>query len=166
MEEARRLTAEVEKRCPFGAAMGVEGPGEGIVWTPAEGVDSVPNGPAFWIKTEAEDFEGRAARKNEKAAKPLDELEKEATAKAFAERACHERRLEQDWDYLREVHLERDMKSMQMFLSWVAGDVEVEEKEDIAELKLGKRWRTLVSKTAREWYLGQLKEHADGNAPD
>lgn len=158
--------AEVEKRCPFGAAMGVEGPGEGTVWTPAEGADSVPNDPAFWIKTKVEDFEGRAARKNGKAAKPLDELEKEAAAKAFAERACHERRLEQGWDYLREVHVERDMKGMQMFLSWVAGDVEVEEKEDIAEPKLGKRWRILVSRMARECYLGQLKEHADGNALD
>lgn len=166
MEEARRLTEEVEKRCPFGAATGVEGPGEGIVWTPAEGADSVPNDPAFWIKTKVEDFEGRAARKNGKAAKPLDELEKEAAAKAFAERACHERRLEQGWYYLREVHVERDMKGMQMFLSWVAGDVEVEEKEDIAELKLGKRWRILMSRTAREWYLGQLKEHVDGNALD
>ncbi|EOD53165.1 hypothetical protein UCRNP2_33 [Neofusicoccum parvum UCRNP2] len=107
---ARRLADEVRARCPFGAALGVEGPGEGIVWTPAAGA---PNVPAFWLKTKGEGFEGRPSRVP---AAPRDNAGQEAAA-AFARVACCERRLEQGWDYLREIHIPRDMAGLPRFMA-------------------------------------------------
>ncbi|KAI0741927.1 hypothetical protein C8Q80DRAFT_1123671 [Daedaleopsis nitida] len=106
LAEARRLTAEVHARCPFGAALGVEGPGEGIVWNPSPD-QGVLNEPDLWLKTKGEDFEGRPKKDSNENVVAKDE-DKKAAVEAFVCRACHERRLEQGWDYLREMHVERN----------------------------------------------------------
>lgn len=165
LAEARRLTAEVYARCPFGAALGVEGPGEGIVWNPSPD-QGVPNVPDLWLKTKGEDFDGRSKKgPNENAAAAKDG-DKKKVVEAFVGRACHERRLEQGWDYLREMGVERNTKSIQTFLSWVTRDIEVEEKEDIAELDLGSDWKIAAIRVARIWYLAQLKKGGKDNAAD
>ncbi|KAL1629244.1 hypothetical protein SLS56_005467 [Neofusicoccum ribis] len=153
---ARRLADEVGARCPFGAALGVEGPGEGIVWTPAAGA---PNVPAFWLKTKGEGFEGRPSRVP---AAPRDDARQEAAA-AFARAACHERRLEQGWDYLREMHIPRDMTGLSRFMAWVIGDVEVEERSEIGELGVEKVWEKEAFRIGKGWYVRRLAEGEGGD---
>ncbi|KAL1613853.1 hypothetical protein SLS54_010199, partial [Diplodia seriata] len=162
---ARRLTSAVHARCPFGASLGASGPGEGIVWTPAgpptrgDRELDVPNAPGFWLKTKAENFEGGPRRREQAPAR--DEHE-ERVVEAFLRRACCRGRLEQGWDYLREMHVERNIKGLGRFLSWVLDDVQVEEKEEIAELKLSGSWKKGALNMARTWYLKQL-EKRNGN---
>ncbi|KAL1636964.1 hypothetical protein SLS58_009571 [Diplodia intermedia] len=168
LAEARRLTDAVHARCPFGASLGAEGPGEGIVWTPGpmrgdRELDDVPNVPGFWLKTKAEDFEGgRPRRRDPNEQAPARDEVKERVVEAFLRRACYQGRLEQGWDYLREMHVERDVKGLGRFLSWVLDDIQVEEKEEIAELKLSGSWKKGAINLARTWYLRQL-EKGNGN---
>ncbi|KAB2573889.1 Glutamate carboxypeptidase tre2 [Lasiodiplodia theobromae] len=164
LAEARRLTAEVYARCPFGAALGVEGPGEGIVWNPSPD-QGVPNVPDLWLKTKGEDFDERS-KKGPKENAVAKDGDKKKAVEAFVGRTCHERRLEQGWDYLREMGVERNTKGIQTFLSWVTRDIEVEEKEEIVELNLGTDWKIAVTRMARTWYLAQLEKGGRDNAAD
>jgi hypothetical protein len=159
MTEARRLTSEVYTRCPFGASLGIEGPGEGIVWNPAPD-QGIPNVSEFWLKTKGEDFEGTRMAPSEKSLKKgragKDKM------KTFIDRVCHERRFEQGWDYLMEMHVERDKKGIQTFMDWITRDIEIEEVEEITEHGLGTQWKKPVMAVARTWYLHQLEEDVQG----
>ena len=117
MEAAKKLTLEVEASCPFGRAMGVEGPGEGIVWVPAPS-SVLPNTAALWLKTKGEHFAATNSMPN---ILP-DHVDRRARAKAFAAAACTKSRLEQGWQYLEEMGIERSMKGYAELLRWEKGD--------------------------------------------
>ena len=151
MVEAKRLTLEVVASCPFGQAMGVEGPGEGVVWVPAA-KSGIPNTEAFWLKTKGEQF---ATSKSMPKVHP-DEAGLRGRQKAFAAAVCTESRLEQGWQYLLEMRLERSMKALPDFLRWMVGDIEVEEKREIEELKLGGAWKE-IGRMAKQWFESKLK---------
>ena len=159
MAEAKRLTMEVDASCPFGKALGLEGRGEGIVWVPAADSD-LPNISDFWLKTKGEQF---AVTKPTPKPKPTaEQLDLRDRAKAFVAATCTPPRMEQGWQYLAEMGIEQSMKGMGAFLKWIVSDIEVEEKREIAEEKLGNAWKAEVSRMAKGWFETRVREEKDG----
>ncbi|KAK3644325.1 hypothetical protein LTR22_015235 [Elasticomyces elasticus] len=156
--EAKILTLGVADACPFGKAMGVDGKGEGIVWTPSR-LSDLPNTEDFWLKTKEEHFRSVAVpQRKEKLPESADAREK---AKAFAELNCTEGRLEQAWAYLLEMGVGRDMKGMSTFLGWMTKDIEVEEKREIESGGFGRMWKGEVARVAKVWYERKLVEEEE-----
>ena len=153
MARARAHTEEVCKSCSFGRLLGAEGAGEGVVYAPA--ADSpLPNESCFWLKVKGEDFMTFSRLPKAK----LDNADAREKARLFAESVCTEPRLEQGWQYLAEMGIERSMMGLGAYLSWVVKDIAVEEKSEIEELGVEKLWKGEVSRIAKEWYLRRLKE--------
>ncbi|KAK5742968.1 hypothetical protein LTR17_002980 [Elasticomyces elasticus] len=158
LAQAKKLTLKVADVCPFGEAMGVEGKGEGIVWTPSR-LSNLPNTEDFWLKTKEEHFRSVAVpQRKERLPESADAREK---ARAFAELNCTEGRLEQAWAYLLEMGVGRDMKGMSTFLGWMTKDIEVEEKREIESRGFGRMWKGEVARVAKRWYEWKLVEEAE-----
>ncbi|KAK4945876.1 hypothetical protein LTR10_014967 [Elasticomyces elasticus] len=158
LAEAKILTLGVADACPFGKAMGVDGKGEGIVWTPSR-LSDLPNTEDFWLKTKEEHFRSVAVpQRKEKLPESADAREK---AKAFAELNCTEGRLGQAWAYLLEMGVGRDMKGMSTFLGWMTKDIEVEEKREIESGGFGRMWKGEVARVAKVWYERKLAEEEE-----
>ncbi|KAK4896417.1 hypothetical protein LTR27_005629 [Elasticomyces elasticus] len=158
LAQAKKLTLKVADSCPFGEAMGVDGKGEGIVWTPSR-LSILPNTEDFWLKSKEEHFRFvPVPQRKERLPESADAREK---AKAFAELNCTEGRLEQAWAYLLEMGVERDMKGMSTFLGWMTKDIEVEEKREIESGGFGRMWKGEVARVAKGWYEWRLVEEAE-----
>ncbi|KAK3117702.1 hypothetical protein LTR53_000631 [Teratosphaeriaceae sp. CCFEE 6253] len=156
LAEAKGLTLAVAAACPFGAAMGVSGAGEGIVWTPSAGGE-LPNRPEFWLKTKGEHFHQRAGQRA-RTANALNAASVKERGKLFAEECCSEGRLEQGWAYLLEMGVERSMRGIGVFLKWVTTDIEVEEKREIEAGGVGLAWKGEVIRIAKAWYEKMMEE--------
>lgn len=153
MKEAEKLTMQIVESCPFGKVFGVDGSGEGIVWTPASHT-ALPNASELWYKTKLETF--RTPVIKAQPTKDPTAVERSARAKQFAEVICSEARMEQAWDYLRETGLEQSKKSMGSFLSWLWNDIEVEEKVEIQEADVGSDYKVEGARIAKTWFLAKL----------
>ena len=147
-------TMAVERECPFSKSFGVSGVGEGIVWkaAPPLGEDA-----RFWVKTKGPLH--RVSNTDELKKVPpganADEVEK---AKAFAQAAVTEMRLQQGWDYLGEMGIGRDTKAVPRMMKWVCDDVMIEEKIKMEELSVDKKsLRKAVGEMARDWFLRQIE---------
>ena len=151
-------TMAVEKECPFSKSFGVSGVGEGIVWKSAHplGEDA-----RFWVKTKGPLH--RVSNTDElKKAPPTANADEGEKARAFAQAAVTEMRLQQGWDHLGEMGIERDMKAVPRMMKWVCDDVMIEEKMKMEELGVDKKnLRKAVGEMARDWFLKRLGEGAD-----
>jgi len=138
------LTEVVEAKCPVGAHFGVEGVGEGIVWsctTPGWG-DQI-----FKVKGE------KHSSSKVKTLAAVD-VEVQASIEAFVESVCTENRLEQG---LGLVSL--DQTSIGPFLKWVGNDVIKEESDTMAASGLEqKQVMGAVNRKARDWFLNRLNK--------
>lgn len=154
LAEAKHLTLEVATSCPFARALGVEGVGEGIVWTPSPN-SALPNISEFWLKTKSETFAASAYQVKDALAKQADVR---ARCRLFAEATATPVRLDQGWQYLAEMGIERNKLATGQFLGWMVNDIEIEEKTVIHEECLGNAWKREVSRMAVEWYQKRLRE--------
>lgn len=144
------LTTEVEKQCPVGAAFGIDGIGEGIVWrcvTPGwESSD-------FWFKVKGE-------KHSESKVKVLAEIDTEAMfqAEQFVTRAVTEQRLEHGLQNLRDEQMKPfEMSSIGDFLRWVFNDILKEEADVIAMSGLDpKKLGGPIAIKAKRWYIERL----------
>ncbi|KAK3072168.1 hypothetical protein LTR53_007314 [Teratosphaeriaceae sp. CCFEE 6253] len=156
LAEAKGLTLAVAAACPFGAAMGVSGAGEGIVWTPSAGGE-LPNRPEFWLKTKGEHFHRRAGQRA-RPANALNAASVKERGKLFEEECCSEGRLEQGWAYLMEMGVERSMRGVGVFLRWVVADIEVEEQSETEAGGVGLASKGEVIRIAKAWYEKMMEE--------
>lgn len=117
----------VESRCPWGARFGLEGIGEGIVFTPTG--EHQGKSWLFW-KAKGE------AHKKTKGPKVAVDPAVVASIDEFVDFAVTEGRLEQGLEHLDEMGLERSMKSTGPFLKWVAEDVRRECRDELEEAGL------------------------------
>ena len=108
-EEIRKLVAEIEKSCPFGKAIDVEGRGEGIVWKSLERSSD----PDLWFRTQTHSF---TVSRTEKLPKSATAIQNRERVDIFAKAVVTEMRLEQGWEYMREMGMERTMKGVRVFL--------------------------------------------------
>ncbi|KAF2425752.1 hypothetical protein EJ08DRAFT_594197, partial [Tothia fuscella] len=159
LKELDEITAVVEKECPFAATFDIKGPGEGIVWK----LTDHPNIPDTWFKVKGENFDPTTKKPTDPAI--LAERENQrGPLNAFVEDVVTEVRLEQGWDYLREMGIKRDYKAIASFLRWVNEDAATEEKEEVQELeKVGVKWKDIekaIQTAARRWYQKKMREGA------
>lgn len=147
---------EVERECPFARVVcGVVGRGEGVVWRPCGEEEFLARDPAMWIKTKEPISSGRPVGFG----KSLKVKEGREKAKGFAESVANEMRLEQGWDYLREMRIERCRKNVTEFLKWLWGDVEIEEKGDIKDAEIDEGLlKKEIEVIGREWYLEKVEK--------
>lgn len=119
-----QLTAQVEAQCPVGAAMGVEGIGEGIVWRTTSAYSGQP------IR-----FKVKGEKHSKSKVKTLSTVDSEAldAVDAFIEYAVTPERLQQGFDYLTEMGLAHDRTSTGEFIKWVMNDIFSEENDIIDE---------------------------------
>ncbi|PVH76863.1 hypothetical protein DL98DRAFT_517702 [Cadophora sp. DSE1049] len=152
------LTLAVEKECPFSKSFGISGVGEGIVWKAAHplGEDA-----QFWLKTKGPLHRVSNTDELKKSPPNADVIEK---ARAFGEAAVTGMRLQQGWDYLGEMGIERDIKAVSQMMKWVCDDVMIEEKMKMEELGVDKKsLRKAVGEMARDWFLKRLSEGTLGD---
>lgn len=151
------LTEKVERECPFGSTFDVQGPGEGIVWK----LEDLPSYTNTWFKVKGEKWAPTSKVPEDPIVAALREQQKGVVG-AFAERAVSENRLEQGWDYLREMGIERKQKEVGAFLKWLNGDINVEERAEIREKGIdNKRLRDAIKDIARPWYLSKVNSWED-----
>jgi hypothetical protein len=138
------LTNAVEVECPVGAALGVSGIGEGIVWkcvTP--GYESSD----FWFKVKGE----KHSVSKVKTLAAVD-VEKIASIQAFSEMVVTNARLEQMME-----DLTFDVSNLGTFIKRVHTDVVKEESDTIAANMLEpKEVGKAVSTASKKWFMEKM----------
>lgn len=147
--ELGRITEEVEKQCPVGFALGVDGVGEGVVWRCIEpGYED----SGFWFKVKGE----KHSASKVKTLAAVD-VERVNSIKECVEKTVTESRLKQGLEHLTQNQLEHDVKNMGAFLKWISGDLAKEELDTITAS--GLEFKEVVKeaqRVARTWFLAQL----------
>lgn len=144
-----QLTLQVEARCPAGLFFGVEGVGEGIVWTPVN--EELAQDSGLWFKVKGE-------KHSVSKVKTLAEVDpvRLNSIKEFVAYAVTEARLEQG---VQEVCKETgfDVALTGDFLAWVARDISKEEGDVLeANALTMKDVGKFISNKARGWYMAKL----------
>lgn len=144
------LVEEVDRKCPVAHALGVDGPGEGIVFTyyPPEPCERLRN---FKVKGRTHQIVQRDK---------LDNIPpgKVNAINAFVEYSITEARLDQGIAYLEEMHIEIVPKSTGKYIGWIVRDVLKEEKDTLEELGLNEKdVKTALTDSAREGWKVRLK---------
>lgn len=137
------MTLAVEAQCPVGKYFGVEGIGEGIVFS------TIYNGDVLRFKSKGEKHSASKVRTI--AAVNVEELE---SLNAFVDYAVTETRLKQGLEQLTEMGKPLDKTSTGDFIRWVIGDIVKEETDTITQnnFDVGKI-NPLVSKKAKDWFF-------------
>ncbi|QQO38381.1 RNA ligase 2 [Vibrio phage VPG01] len=144
-EQLQEFTLEVEKACPVGMYFGVEGVGEGIVWTPVD--EALADNPGSWFKVKGQKHSVSKVKQLASV-----DPEKLRSIQEFVDYAVTENRLEQG---LQEVGL--DMKLTGKFIGWVNKDIYKEEKDVLEANGLTmKEVGNLLSQKAREFYFSKM----------
>lgn len=149
-------TMAVEKQCPVGAALGVTGVGEGIVW-----VAFPSKNPNAGVRLDDLIFKVKGEKHSSSKVTTLAavDIEKVGTIKAFVESVLTDSRLNQGMQLLRSKNPEVSVKQTGDFIKWVSGDVVKEESDTIATNNLDmKDVMPAVSKAAREWFIKEVNK--------
>ena len=175
--ELMALTASAAAACPFAATFGIDGRGEGLVWT----VEEWKADSRIWFKTKGAEFAGAVWKEekedeegesNDKQGRRKERSGREAAAQ-FAKCAVREPRLLQGLEYLSEMGLpiltaeDRD-RAAGPFVSWVIADVLKEEWDVLASWEgLGdaaagdREVRTQIGRIARQWLASRASTSGD-----
>lgn len=144
------LTNAVEAQCPIGTFFGVEGIGEGIVWT-CKDASPYYNGLRFKVKGE---------KHSVSKVKTLVEVDtvKVATIAAFIDRVLTVNRMQQMKDKLTEAGLDANsVKHTGDFLKLIGQDVIKEESDTLFASGLSnKEVMSKLSQVARNWFLANI----------
>lgn len=145
------LTNIVERECPVGKALGVEGVGEGIVWSSNVGINE-----PLWRDLI---FKVKGEKHSDTKVKTLVEVDVEAVQRAsdFVSAVVTEHRLEKAEAKLVELGVELDVKNTGQFLKLIGGDVLKEESDRLAASNL--EWKSVagqVATAARQWWLKRV----------
>ncbi len=149
VEKANAIVEEVEKACPWGRRFGVEGIGEGVVWTPVG-----EHWGKSWLYWKAKG----EAHKTVKGPKVTLDPAVAASIDGFVELAVTEYRLKQGLEYLAEMGHAVEMRSTGPFLQWVGQDVKREcraelEASDLEWKQVGKA----VNRKALEFFKARVQ---------
>ncbi|KAF2233393.1 hypothetical protein EV356DRAFT_516412 [Viridothelium virens] len=120
-------TEEIDKHCPFAATFGLSGVGEGIVWKVR--MPPLHSNPETWFKTKGRTHNTPTVKMSARGI--TDGALMTEKAAAFAEQVVTPRRLQQGFEYLREMSLSADKFNTGAYMNWVQRDIFEEEKMDI-----------------------------------
>ncbi|KAG5179175.1 hypothetical protein JKP88DRAFT_280509 [Tribonema minus] len=134
------VTEAVDERCPFAAALGAVGHGEGVVWKMARR----PQCSSLWFKTKGAAHEMPARGGGIKPVK-LASLSDCRAVREYVAAVCTNRRLEQGLEYITEMYGAHDMRNVVEFAEWVERDALREHDcGDVAAAQLSKVMRATV----------------------
>ena len=139
------LTLDVEKQCPVAKNFGIEGIGEGIVFTCVNNAE---------LK-----FKSKGEKHSISKVKVLNSVNEEEinSINEFVDYSVSENRLKQGLDYLKEQDLELHQKNTGLFLSWIFKDIEKEEFDTIIKNQLDiKKINSVGAKKARTWFFNNI----------
>lgn len=143
------LTDNIEKRCPVGAYFGVDGEGEGIVWT-------------CYYKNKKYSFKTKGKKHQSSKTKNLvpTSVENIENINKFIEYSVTENRLKQGISKMKELNIPLETESTSEYLRWVYNDIIKEEtdaikKNNIDTKKLGK----YISIKARKYWFDFLENN-------
>ncbi len=139
IEKANAIVEEVEKACPWGRRFGVEGIGEGVVWTPVG-----EHWGKSWLYWKAKG----EAHKQVKGPKVTLDPAVAASIDGFVELTVTENRLEQGLEYLAEMGHAIEMRSTGPFLQWVGKDVKRECRAELEASEL--EWKQVGKAVGRK----------------
>jgi hypothetical protein len=151
LDTINNWTQEVEDVCPVGAELGVNGVGEGIVWSPVD--------PA-WMNDSRMIFKTKGTKHSEKIKKEatIDPI-KSANVQAFVERHAVEERFIQGWNYLKEMNHSQDEKSTGHFIKWVVNDIHKEAHDELVASGLSEKdVNSALSTSARKWFFTKINQ--------
>ncbi len=144
--ELIKITEAVERCCPVGKYLGVEGIGEGVVWK-AQWDDHFYQ---FKVKGEKHSIS------KVKTLAPID-VEMINNISEFVDNVLTEQRLMQGVTWLNENSKSLDQKSTGDYLRWVVNDVIKEESDTIVANQLDvKKINSIISNKARLWFFNYL----------
>lgn len=150
-----QLTTEVEHCCPVGRAFGVEGVGEGVVWT-VNVEEAIPDLP-FQVSDLIFKVKGEK-HSDTKVTKLVEvDVEKLANVGEFVSAVLTDHRLEKGLAFLAEQGKDADIKNLGEFLKWVGQDVLKEEADRLEASGLDRKdVMPKVAATAKQWFLQRL----------
>lgn len=156
LRELMVVTNAVERKCPFAGSFGIDGPGEGVVWK----FDRFPNLPETWFKVKADSMLPTTKAPQDPVQAAL-LLKEKGEAGALAARAVTEVRLQQGVEYLREMDVPLEKKSVGRFVEWIWKDAMAEERAEIEEGGMdGKRLRSAIMGIAKPWFFNRVETEA------
>jgi len=149
------ITTQVESKCPVAAFFGVEGIGEGVVWSLAESCSNFKIGDSeltFKVKGE----EHSTTKVKTLAAVDVELLNSIAD---FIDTAVTEQRLQQAISYMKEMQISIDSKNTGEFVRWVYRDIMKEESDVIDSSNLDTKTLGFhISKHAKFWFFKYLEQ--------
>ena len=162
------LTLKIENECPVGKYFGVNGIGEGIVFTSINFIkfysieeNHIQLHKPLESKFLHLNFKSKGMLHSVSKVKtiaPVD-VEKVRKEQEFIEYAVTENRLNQGLEYLKENHLELDVKNIGTFIKWIVSDVMKEEIDTIRENGLSEKGvPKLIGNKAKKWFFNKMKE--------
>jgi hypothetical protein len=145
VEPLERVTLQVEARCPVAAQFGVEGLGEGVVWS-----HNADGDKRFTFKVKGEKHAVVKAPK----LVTVDTVQLDSATR-FVEYAVTENRLRQGLENIPGL----EPRYIGHFVKWVLGDVQKEEADTIAANGIEpKMLSKLVEQRARAYIVKKIKE--------
>lgn len=115
--ELEAYVEEVTNTCPVAG----HGLGEGLVLSPYVQTDNFD----LWFKLKGSAFHEET---NHQAPRPPSKGQ-DAEAFVLAREVCHQRRLDQGFEYLQEMNLAVEPRNIGTYIKWVVADIEAEEDE-------------------------------------
>jgi len=147
MDKLTEITTRVGIKCPFGEAMGVEGRGEGCVYTFFN-----ETGEKLRFKVKAE--KSKISKTKELVAIDVERMN---SIHEFIEYSVTENRLNQGVEQTFGGNGILDITRMGCFLQWLAGDIIKEEMDVLIENNLEPKAVTgAISKKGRDWLLAKI----------
>lgn len=147
-KDLESVTDDVEKRCPYASANGVNGIGEGVVWRAEH-----PDLGEIRFKVKGEQHSVTKPKQSTAAIQP-EELE---SINKYVEYVCNENRFQQALDTVIGKRNPK-MSDIGNFTQWVVKDIESEENDTVEFNNLNPRiCRKQVSSAARKWFMERLK---------
>ncbi len=154
LDKAEELTQAVEGECPWAARFGIQGMGEGIVWTPVGDHWGVSD---LFFKTKGVKHKVTKSKKDRPSLAP----EVVESIDGFVEFAVTENRLEQGLEAVQEAGHELSQKGIGPYLAWVSKDVQRECALELEGNEL--TWKQVsraVTKKARDFYIERTQLYA------
>ncbi len=142
------ITTAVEQCCPVGKHFGVEGVGEGVVWS-------------AWYQDRKYAMKVKGEKHSSTKVKKLAQVdtEKLKSIDEFVNYAFTENRLNQGIEWMKENHIELEMKNISQFIKWVFGDIVKEESDTL--INNGLTTKDIANKgnhVIRQWYTNKVNQ--------
>lgn len=154
-------TLEVERQCPVAKQFGVEGTGEGVVWS-VEGVFEVAGGNvkqmdspkrSIIFKTKGhEHVAGNKTDVNDLTEKLTRESKLQSRLELFLELVLTPGRYAQGFDYLMEMNIPTTMSSVKKYQTWILEDI-IKEEQHLIQVEFEASFEPAQKRIMREALL-------------